>query len=341
MNKLKRFGSNPRTSFWFVPTLIVALSIVLAMALIETDYSGTQQWLARWPRLFGANAAGARGMLTTIAGSMMAVVGVTFSMTLVTLALASSQYTSRILRNFMRDRVTQVVLGIFAGIFTYCLIVLRTIRGGDTGGFVPSLAVTLGVVLAIGGIAALIFSFITSPLRSRPRASLPRLPTKPWRPSTGFFRRDLDKGRQTTMRIRPCSPCRCRTGRSSRSRKMVTSKAWIARRSCAWRGNTRPSCAWNAASACLWCTTHGACLARFAGSAGKTARRRPAGGIQHQPPPHAGTGCRLWHQTDRGHGVARALAQRRRHHDGSDVCGLSDGDSGAAGRPEHPFIASP
>ena len=78
-------------------------------------------------------------------------------MTLVTLALASSQYTSRILRNFMRDRVTQVVLGIFAGIFTYCLIVLRTIRGGDEGAFIPSLAVTLGVVLAIVGIGVLIF----------------------------------------------------------------------------------------------------------------------------------------------------------------------------------------
>jgi uncharacterized membrane protein len=76
---------------------------------------------------------------------------------LVTLALASSQYTSRILRTFMRDRVTQVVLGIFAGIFTYCLIVLRTIHGGDAAGSIPSLAVTVGVVLAISGIGALIF----------------------------------------------------------------------------------------------------------------------------------------------------------------------------------------
>jgi uncharacterized membrane protein len=87
----------------------------------------------------------------------MTVVGVTFSMVLVTLALASSQYTSRILRNFMRDRITQIVLGIFAGIFTYCLIVLRTIRGGDAGGFVPSVAVLFAVVLAMGGIGVLIF----------------------------------------------------------------------------------------------------------------------------------------------------------------------------------------
>jgi len=157
MNKLKQFGRNLRTSFWFVPSLMIAGSIVLAVVLIQADTTGSDQWLARWPRLFGASAAGARGMLSTIAGSMMTVVGVTFSMVLVTLALASSQYTSRILRNFMRDRVTQVVLGIFAGIFTYCLIVLRTIRGGDEGGFVPSFAVAFGVVLAIGGISALIF----------------------------------------------------------------------------------------------------------------------------------------------------------------------------------------
>ena len=157
MNRLKRLWSSLRTSFWFVPSLIVAVSIVLAVVLIEVDSSGSERWLARWPRMFGAGAEGARGMLSTIAGSMMTVVGVTFSMTLVTLALASSQYTSRILRNFMGDRVMQVVLGIFTGIFTYCLIVLRTIRGGDEGGFVPSLAVSFAVVLAIGGIVALIF----------------------------------------------------------------------------------------------------------------------------------------------------------------------------------------
>lgn len=157
MNRLKRFWSDLRASLWFVPSLIVAVSIALAVALIGADSAESKQWLASWPRLFGAGAAGARGMLSTIAGSMMTVMGVTFSMTLVTLALASSQYTSRILRNFMRDRVTQVVLGIFAGIFTYCLIVLRTIRSGDEGGYVPSLAVFFGVVLAIGGVGILIF----------------------------------------------------------------------------------------------------------------------------------------------------------------------------------------
>jgi len=157
MSKFKQLWSNLRSSFWFVPSLILVFSIALAVALIEADSAGSDQWLAQWPRLFGAGAEGARGMMSTIAGSMMTVVGVTFSMVLVVLALASSQYTSRILRNFMRSRVTQVVLGTFAGIFTYCLIVLRTIRGGDESAFVPNLAVFFGLVLALGGVGALMF----------------------------------------------------------------------------------------------------------------------------------------------------------------------------------------
>ena len=157
MNRFKQLWSDLRSSLWFLPSLIVAGSMALAMALIEVDYSVGGELLAKWPRLFGAGAAGARGMLSTIAGSMMSVVGVTFSMTLVALAMASSQYTSRILRNFMSSRATQVVLGIFAGIFTYSLIVLRTIRGGDEGAFVPNLAVFFGFVLAVGGVGVLIF----------------------------------------------------------------------------------------------------------------------------------------------------------------------------------------
>jgi uncharacterized membrane protein len=88
---------------------------------------------------------------------MITVAGVVFSITIVALSLTSSQYTSRVLRNFMRDRNNQVVLGVFVGIFAYCLVVLRVIRGGDEGAFVPSLAVLGGLILAFVGIGYLIF----------------------------------------------------------------------------------------------------------------------------------------------------------------------------------------
>jgi uncharacterized membrane protein len=156
MHHFKNYWSKLRSSFWFVPSLIVAASIAFAAVLIETDSAGSDHWLAQWPLLFGAGPEGARQMLSTLAGSMMSVMGITFSMTLVALALASSQYTSRILRNFMSSRVTQVTLGIFAGIFAYCLVVLKTIRGGDVE-FVPGLAVFVAFVLALGGIGVLVF----------------------------------------------------------------------------------------------------------------------------------------------------------------------------------------
>ena len=155
MKRFTRLWGRLRENFWLVPSLIVTACMVLAVTLTEVDASRLEPWLARWPRVFGASAQASRDMLSTIAGSMMTVVGVSFSMTLVTLALASSQYSSRILRNFMADRVTQAVLGIFAGIFTYCLMVQRAIRGGEDE-FVPSVAVTFGVVIAIASIGVLI-----------------------------------------------------------------------------------------------------------------------------------------------------------------------------------------
>ena len=143
-----------------MPTLIVLGGVVLAVALIEADaWLGRERLMERWPRLFGAGAEGSRGLLAAIASSMITVAGVTFSITIVALALASSQYTSRILRNFMRDRTNQTVLGVFVGVFAYCLVVLRTIRGGDEGAFVPALAVLGALLLAFVAIGFLI-SFI-------------------------------------------------------------------------------------------------------------------------------------------------------------------------------------
>jgi len=146
-----------RTSLWFVPAQILLVSILLAVGLIEADTLISSHLSKNWPLLFGVGAEGSRGMLVAIASSMMTVAGVTFSITIVALSLTSSQYTPRILRNFMRDRANQTVLGMFIGIFTYCLIVLRVIRGGDEGGFVPSLAVFFGFLLALTGVGVLIF----------------------------------------------------------------------------------------------------------------------------------------------------------------------------------------
>lgn len=151
------FWQRLRTSLWAVPAAIVIAATGAAVVLVELHDRVPASMLGRWPALFGAGAEGSRAMLTAIAGSMITVAGVAFSITLVTLSLASTQYSPRVLRNFLGDRANQTVLGVFVGIFAYCLIVLRTIRDPDEGAFVPGLAVLFGIVLAFVGIGFLIF----------------------------------------------------------------------------------------------------------------------------------------------------------------------------------------
>lgn len=131
-------------------------AITLAVLLIGIDLKMGADWIQEDSLLFGVGSSGARGMLTAIAGSMMTVASLTFSLTISTLATASSQYTSRLIRNFMRDRLNQFVLGFFVGLFAYCLVVLRTIRSGDEVAFVPPLAVMGGLLLALVSIGVLI-----------------------------------------------------------------------------------------------------------------------------------------------------------------------------------------
>lgn len=145
------------STLWFVPSLLVICAAILGIVLVEVSVQVDSVVVARWPRLFGGGAESARGMLATIAGSMITVAGVTFSLTMLAVTQASSQFTPRIHRAFMRDRPSQLVLGGLAGVFTYCLVVLRTIRGPETTTFVPAVAVMMGLVLAIVGIGLLIY----------------------------------------------------------------------------------------------------------------------------------------------------------------------------------------
>jgi uncharacterized membrane protein len=145
-----------RSSFWFVPSLIVVACALLAIGAIELDAIVGSGVLAQFPRLFGARAEGARELLSTIAGSTITVAGVVFSITIVALSLTAAQYSPRVLRNFMADRGNQIVLGVFVGVYVYCLLVLRTVRAGDDG-FVPGISIVGGLLLAVVGTGVLMF----------------------------------------------------------------------------------------------------------------------------------------------------------------------------------------
>jgi uncharacterized membrane protein len=80
-------------------------------------------------------------MLTIIAGAMIGVAGTVFSITLVVLTLASSQLGSRLVRNFMYDKLNQVVLGTYVSSFVYCLIILSSLKENENFHFVPAISV--------------------------------------------------------------------------------------------------------------------------------------------------------------------------------------------------------
>lgn len=157
VHALRHLWIRVTSSLWFVPLAMVFGSIVLALSLVLLDTTIGPQWIRDHSLLFGVGAAGARSMLSAIAASMMTVASLSFSLTITTLAMASSQYTSRLVRNFMRDRLNQFVLGYFVGLFAYCLIVLRTVLNVEEGNFVPPFAVLGGLLLAIVSIGVLIF----------------------------------------------------------------------------------------------------------------------------------------------------------------------------------------
>jgi len=146
-----------RSSFWFLPAAMASGAMVLAFATVALETLVTDWLTLNWGLTFTGGAEGASSLLGAIAGSMITIAGVVFSMTLVALSLASSQLGPRLLRNFMRDTTTQMVLGTFVATFLYCLLVLRTIRRAEETLFVPHLSVTLGVLLAVVSVGVLIY----------------------------------------------------------------------------------------------------------------------------------------------------------------------------------------
>jgi uncharacterized membrane protein len=144
-------------SFWFVPLLMALLAGGMALGSVAVDHAIGSAWVKDIGWVWSGGAEGARGVLSVVAGSVMTVVSIVFSLTVTTLAQTSSHYGPRVLRNFTSDRFVQFTLGTFVSTFVYCLLVLRTVRSDRESSFVPYLSVNLGVLFALASLAVLIF----------------------------------------------------------------------------------------------------------------------------------------------------------------------------------------
>jgi uncharacterized membrane protein len=155
--RLLQLWEKVSTGFWIVPVLMILGSIALAFLTLELDDRKVLEDLGRHELIYRGGPEGARAMLQTIAGSMITIAGVVFSITIVVLSLASNQMGPRLIRNFVHDGINQVALGTFTSTFVFCSLILLNVRGEEDEQFVPHLSVTIGLLLALASIVLLIF----------------------------------------------------------------------------------------------------------------------------------------------------------------------------------------
>lgn len=146
--------------FWLRPAVIVLGCLGLAQLGVWLETAHIAGYDASSPDQnwgYSGGAEGARALLSAVASSTIGVAGTTFSITIAALTLASGQMGPRLLRNFTRDARNQIVLGIFLGTFAYALMVLRTVRTVQESPFVPHLAITGAIALALLSLATLVW----------------------------------------------------------------------------------------------------------------------------------------------------------------------------------------
>ncbi len=150
---------------WFLPAVFVVAALATGYGLSQLDLS-EDSFLA--PLLFKGEAGAARELLIVVSGTMITVTGLVFVLTVVALQIASTQFSPRLLRSFLQDRGTRLVLSTFVATFAYSLGGLFTVgQQTDQGAFVPQLAVTGSLLLALVSVGMLVYyiQHITNSIR--------------------------------------------------------------------------------------------------------------------------------------------------------------------------------
>jgi uncharacterized membrane protein len=153
-------------SLWFLPSvfIVAALASGYGLSRIEISDGGRFESL-----IFQGSPSAARELLTVVSGTMITVTGLVFVLTVVALQIASTQFSPRLLRSFLQDPGTRLVLSVFVATFAYSLGGLFTVgQVGDDGvAFVPRLAVTGSLILALLSVGMLVYyiQHITNSIR--------------------------------------------------------------------------------------------------------------------------------------------------------------------------------
>jgi uncharacterized membrane protein len=182
-----------RGGFVLLPGAITLALAALAVGLsaVEERITPIAGWSDFLDRLFPPEPEAAHVVLGTIAGSMITVVAVVYSILLVVLTFASTQFSPRTLVAFVEDRVSQTTLGLFVGTFSYCLLTLPAVRSQPKP-FVPSVAVIFAIVLAIACLACLLYFIHHMAARIQASHIVDRIARETERVLDALFPRPLD-----------------------------------------------------------------------------------------------------------------------------------------------------
>jgi uncharacterized membrane protein len=154
--RLEAVGERLHAALWFIPTLGLITALVLSEALPSLDRA-LKLREDGGAFLTAGVAESARGSLEVIATSTLTVTGVIFSVTMLVLQLAENQLSPRVMRTFLRDRMTQLVLALFTATFTYALLIVRHVGPAEDEEFVPLISVWFAFLLVVLTIGMLIF----------------------------------------------------------------------------------------------------------------------------------------------------------------------------------------
>ncbi|SNR69516.1 DUF2254 domain-containing protein [Blastococcus mobilis] len=142
-----------RESLFLLPALIVVGGVLLAELGHAVDRAiGADRAV---PGTLAMSSNTATWLLSTVAGAMITTAGVVFSLTVVSLQLASSQFSPRVMRSFVRDRLSQVVIGLLIATFVYCVLTLRYISA-DPDSPAPRITLTVAVGLAVATVLLIV-----------------------------------------------------------------------------------------------------------------------------------------------------------------------------------------
>lgn len=135
-----------KESLFLFPALVMIAGIALALGAAALDKA--LGYDAGVPLTLPMSSNAATWLLATVAGAMITTVGVVFSLTVVSLQLASDQFSPRVMRSFIRDRLSQGVIGLLVATFFYCILILPTLSGEPTDP-APPISLTVAVVLTV------------------------------------------------------------------------------------------------------------------------------------------------------------------------------------------------